>query len=329
MRRREFITLVGGVVAWPLAARAQHPKRMLLIGFLWGLGPDDPESRRRISALSDALRDLGWVEGKNTAFAWKYAVGDPNGFAAMAADLVRMKADVIVVTSAGLALLAQHASRTIPIVVGSAGELEGTGLISSVRRPGGNVTGTQVLNPDLMSKRVELLKELVPNLTRLGVILPITPAAIITPGYMARVVEAAEAAQIQVRSIEVRPSDDFGAAIGGLARDCQAFIVIANPLSGENAAAIAKSAGEHRLPAMYENPLFTVAGGLLSYGAETRSLYRQAATYIDKILRGANPGDLPVQQPTKFELVINLKAARAIGLAIPESFLLRADQVIE
>src|SRR5262252_7604526 len=171
MKRREFITLVGGVRApWRLVVCAQQSNQTPLIGFLWGIGPDDPEFRRRYSAVSDGLRELGWVEGRNIAFASKFAVGDPARFSGMAADLVQMKSDVIVTTSAGLAMLAQQASRTIPIVAATAGELEGTGLISSLGRPGGNVTGTQILAPELMGKRVELLKTLIPNLTRLGVI---------------------------------------------------------------------------------------------------------------------------------------------------------------
>jgi putative tryptophan/tyrosine transport system substrate-binding protein len=187
----------------------------------------------------------------------------------------------------------------------------------------------QVLNPELMGKRVELLKELVPNLARLGVILPVTPAAIITPGYMARIVEAAEAAQIHLRTFEVRQSDEFAAAIAELAQDCQTVIVIANPLSNSNAAAIARAAAEHHLPAIYEGRTYTLAGGLLSYGADIIALYRQAATYVDRILRGANPGDLPVQQPTKFELVINRKTAKALGIEVPPTLLARADEVIE
>jgi ABC-type uncharacterized transport system substrate-binding protein len=329
IRRREFVTLLGGAAAWPLPARAQQLNRMPLIGFLWGIGPDDPDFRRRFFAVSDGLRDLGWVEGKNIAFTSKHAVGNPDGFAGMAADLVRMKADVIVVTSAGLASLAHQASRTIPIVAATAGELEGTGLISSLRRPGGNVTGTQVLNPELMGKRVGLLKQLVPTLARLGVIMPITPAGIITPGYMARIVEAAEAVQIQVRPLEVRHPDEFGAGIARLAQDCQAAVVISNPLAATNAAAIARFAAEHRLPTMYELRPYTLAGGLLSYGADILAPHRNAATYVDKILRGANPGDLPVQQPTKFELVINTKTAKALGLTIPDKVLALADEVIE
>ena len=219
MRRREFIALVGGAVAtWPLVVRAQQSNRTPLIGFLWGVGPEDPEFRRRFSAVSDGLREFGWVEGRNIAFASKYTVGDPGGFSGMAADLVQMKSDVIVTSSAGLALLAQQASRNIPNVA-IAGELEGTGLISSLRRPSGNVTGIQILAPELMGKRVELLNELVPNLVRLGVILPITPAAFITPNYMARIVEAAEAAKIQVRQLEVRHPDAFGPAIARLSGD--------------------------------------------------------------------------------------------------------------
>jgi putative ABC transport system substrate-binding protein len=327
-RRREFITLLGGAVAaWPLAARAQEGERIRQVGLLWGQAADDPEYRRRLSA--EGLREFGWIEGKNLTFAPKHAVGSPDRFSAMAVDLVRMNPDVIVTQSAGLASLAQQATRTIPIVAAVAGDLEGTGLVASLRRPGGNVTGTQVLNPELMSKRVDLLKRLVPNLTRLGILLPITPAGIITPSYMERIAEAARALQVQLHPLEVHSAAGFAPAIADMARDCPAAIVISNPLARSNAKVIADSAAQDGLPIMYELRLYTLAGGLLSYGADDVALHRQAATYVDKLLRGANPGDLPVQQPIKFEFVINLKAAQTLGLEIPPTILALADEVIE
>jgi putative ABC transport system substrate-binding protein len=214
-RRREFITLLGGAVAaWPLAARAQEGERIRQVGLLWGQAADDPEYRRRLSA--EGLREFGWIEGKNLTFAPKHAVGSPDRFSAMAVDLVRMNPDVIVMQSAGLASLAQQATRTIPIVAAVAGDLEGTGLVASLRKPGGNVTGTQVLNPELMSKRVDLLKRLVPNLTRLGILLPITPAGIITPSYMERIAEAARALQVQLHPLEVHSAEGFAPAIADM-----------------------------------------------------------------------------------------------------------------
>jgi putative ABC transport system substrate-binding protein len=330
MRRREVITLLGGAAAaWPLAARAQERERMRRVGLLWGIAADDPEYRRRFSAFAEELQELGWIEGRNVTFAPKHAVGNSDRFLAMAADLVRMNSDVIVTTSAGLTSLVRQVTSTIPIVAASAGDLEGTGLIASLRRPGGNVTGIQVLNPESMSKRVDLLKQLVPNLTRLGIVVPITPAAIVTPSYMERIGEAARALQVQVHPSEVHTDEGFAPTIAAMARECQAAIVISNPLAGSNAKVIADSAAQNRLPVMYELRFYTLAGGLLSYGADIMPLLRQAASYVDKLLRGANPGELPVQQPVKFEFVINLKAAKALGLEIPPTILALADEVIE
>jgi putative tryptophan/tyrosine transport system substrate-binding protein len=333
MKRRELITLLGGAaaasVSWPLPARAQQRERIRLVGLLWGLAADDPESQRRFAAFAGGLRELGWTEGKNVAFELRYAVGNPDRFSAMAADLVQMNASAIVATSAGLVSIARQATGTIPIVAASAGALEGTGLIASLRRPGGNVTGNQILSPELMSKRVELLKQLVPNLTRLGVIDPVTPAAINSPRYLETITEAARALQIQVHHVEVRSPDQFAVAVAAIAREDQAALVIANPLSGSNAKVIAGSAAQNRLPTIYEFRFFALAGGLLSYGPDNVLLHRNAATYVDKILKGANPGDLPVQQPTKFDLVINLNAAKALGLTVPDKLLALADEVIE
>jgi putative ABC transport system substrate-binding protein len=329
-RRREFITLLGGVAAgWPRAAGAQQGQSRRLVGVIWGVADDDPEWRRRFAAFAGALQELGWTEGKNIAFVHKYAVGNVDRFPAMAAELVREGVDVIVTTTAGLASLVRQATSTIPIVVTTAGELEGTGLIASLRRPGGNVTGIQILSPDLMSKRVELVKRLVPNLTRLGIVVPVTPAALNTPRYLEQIAEAARALQVQVDKVEVHSSDQFGAALATIARQDQAALVIGNPLSAANATAIANAAAESRLPAIYEFRFFALAGGLVSYGSDNVALHRQSSTYVDKILRGANPGELPVQQPTKFELTINLKTAKALGLNIPDNLLALADEVIE
>jgi putative ABC transport system substrate-binding protein len=329
VRRREFITLISGAAAaWPLVARAQRD-RPRLIGLLWGIAADDPERQRRFSAFAGGLQEAGWIEGKNVTFAARHAVGPPDRFSTMAAELVQMNPDAIVVSSAGLASIARQATATIPIVTVTAGELEGTGLIASLRRPGGNVTGIQILAPDLMSKRVELLKELVPQLTRLAVLVPVTPAGINTPRYMERIVEAARALRIQTLQFEGRSPNELAAAVGAMTPECQAGIVIANPLAASNAALIADAFERHRLPAMYEFRFYALAGGLLSYGSDNISLHRQAATFVDKILRGANPGDLPVQQPTKFELVINLKSARQLGLVVPDKLLALADEVIE
>jgi ABC transporter substrate binding protein len=223
VNKREFITLLGGATAWPLAARAQQDQRVRLVGLLWGTAANDPEWRRRFSAFAAGLRESGWIEGKNLAFAPKYAVGNPDQFSALAADLVQMRSDVIVTTSAGLTAIAREVTKTIPIVAASAGELEGTGLIASIQKPDGNVTGIQILSPELMSKRIDLLKRLVPDLTQLGIIVPVAPAAINSPSYMERIIDAARALKIQVRQFEV-PSE-FAPAIAALAQECQGAIL--------------------------------------------------------------------------------------------------------
>jgi putative tryptophan/tyrosine transport system substrate-binding protein len=329
VRRREFIGLVGGAAAWPLATAAQPRDRMPLVGLLWGVASDDPEFQRRFAAFAGGLQELGWTEGRNVAFETRHAVGNPDQFFSMAADLVQMKADVIVTTTSGLASLAQQATSSIPIVSATAGDLKGSGLIASLSKPGGNVTGIQLLSPELMSKRVELLKELVPKLTRLGVILPITPAAINPPGILQAIIEASRALKIEVHIVEVRSSEKFPEAIAAIAKEDHAVILIANPLAAPNAVAIANAAIQNRLPMIGEVPFYTSAGGLLSYGPDNVLLHRKAATYVDKILRGAKPGDLPVEQPTNFQLIINLKTAKALGLTVPPSLLARADEVIE
>jgi putative ABC transport system substrate-binding protein len=330
MRRREFIALAGGAAVWPLSVVAQSLDQKRKIGVLWGLAATDPAWSQRFGAFSQALQELGWVEGRNVAFEIRHAVGKPDELPALAADVVAAKVDVIVVNSAGLADLAHRVTTTIPIVVASAGDLEGTGLIASLARPGGNVTGLQILSPTLMSKRVELLKELVPELTRLAIILPITPAAIITPRYLEVIEQAGHALGIQTHRIEVRASKEFAPAFAALLREGnQAAIVIANPLSAAHRIDVIAAAAESRIPTIYEFRNFVSDGGLVSYGPPIQLFSRAAASYVDKILKGAAPGELPVQQPTTFEIVINLKTAKAMGLTVPPTLLARADEVIE
>jgi putative tryptophan/tyrosine transport system substrate-binding protein len=331
MRRREFIALIGcAAIVGPHSATAESTGQRRRIGLLWGLAASDPEWPSRFGAFTQRLQELGWADGRNVAFEIRHAVGKPDQLPALAAGLAAMNMDVIVVTTAGLADLARKATSTIPIVVVSAGDLEGTGLVASLRRPGGNVTGLQILSPTLMSKRLELLKELVPNLTRLGVVLPITPAGIITPRYLEVIDDAAHALGIRAHRIEVRSSEEFAPAFAAMARDGDhAAIVIANPLSGAHRNDVIVSAAESHIPTIYEARPMVRAGGLVSYGPPVLPFYRDAASYVDKILKGAAPGDLPVQQPTTFELVINLRTAKALGLTVAPSLLARADEVIE
>jgi ABC-type uncharacterized transport system substrate-binding protein len=330
MNRREFIITIAGAAACRSQVACAQPRgRTRVVGLLWGVAANDPEFGRRFAAFAGELQQLGWIEGNNVTFAVRHAVGDSDQFSAMAADLVQMRVDAIVAHSAGLASLARQATRTIPIVVATAGDLEGSGLIESLRRPGGNVTGIQILAPELMSKRIDLLRRLIPGLTRMAVVVPITPAAIVTPAYLQRITEAARALQIGVQAVEVKSADEFPATITTLAQETQAALVISNPLSLSHAKLIAASAAQNRFPIIYEIRHYTLVGGLLSYGADIIDLHRQAAGYVDKLLRGADAAELPIQQPTKFELVINLKAAKALGLETPSTLLALVDEVIE
>ena len=277
-----------------------------------------------------SLRALGWIEGQSVSFEIRHAVGETARFIVFARELAAANVDVICVTSAGLAEIARQATTSIPIITAGAGDLEGSGLVASLRRPGGNVTGMQMLNPELMSKRVELLKELVPNLKRIALIEPITPGANITDRYVAVTKDAASALGAQVSEVTVRRPDEFATAFAGLAREGnQAAIVIANPLSANHRHEVISSAARASIATMYELRVFVIDGGLISYGVEAGQLFRGAAGYVDKVLRGASVADLPVQQATTFELFINLKAAKLIGMTVPPSLLARADEVIE
>lgn len=324
------MALVAGAVGCPLRLLAQTANPNRKIGILWHMAADDPTWRTRFEQFRERLRALGWTEGQNFSFDIRHAVGEPNRFVVFARELVAAKVDVICVTSAGLAEIARQATIRIPIITASAGDLEGSGLVASLRRPGGNVTGMQMLNPELMSKRVELLKELVPNLERIGLIEPITPGAIITERYLAVIKDTAKTLGIQVSQVPVRRPDEFAMAFAKLAREgVQAAIIIANPLSAAHRQEVISSAARARIVTMYEVRIFAVDGGLVSYGVEGGQLFRGAADYVDKILRGVPVTDLPVQQATTFELVINLKAAKLIGMTVPPSLLSRADEVIE
>jgi putative ABC transport system substrate-binding protein len=323
VKRRTFIAGLGGAAAWPLLAAAQQAERARRIGMMMPNAPDG------ITEFKNEIQRLGWTDGKNVIFEARYPDSSDNDLS-LAADLNRANVDVIVVNSAGLASIARQVSSTIPIVVAVSGDLEGAGLVASLRRPGGNVTGIQFLAPELMSKRLELLTQLVPNLARVGLIEPITPTGIITSHYYEVIEDAAHAMGIKIHRVPARGAAEFATAFAAMVQALdQAALVIANPLSAASRNEIASSAAQDSLPVMYELRAYVIAGGLMCYGPNVMDGYRGAAAYVDKILRGAKPGDLPIQQPTKFELIINLKAAKQINLPIPVSLLARADEVIE
>jgi putative tryptophan/tyrosine transport system substrate-binding protein len=334
MKRRKFMGLIGGTaLAWPLSALSQstgRSGRLSKIGILITLAANDPDWLQRLAALRKGLQELGWEEGKNFTFEIRYAAGSPDRLSAAAAELVSTGPNVLVTGPAGLATLLRNVTRIIPIVTMSAGELEGTGLIASLRRPGGNVTGNQMLSPDLMSKRLDLLRQMIPNLTRIGFVEPITAAGTITPRYIEVTLEAARALRIEVHRVEIKGPDDVETAFASIARQGgQAALVVSNPLSVVLRKEITSAAVRTRVPTHYEIRAFVAAGGLISYGPDLVHLSGEASKFVDKILRGANPAELPVQQPTKFELAINIKTANALGLTVPSAMLAQADEVIE
>jgi putative tryptophan/tyrosine transport system substrate-binding protein len=325
-QRREFVTLLGGAAAtWPLAARAQSAGKRYTIGYLSAGSLGLVEAT---AAFTDALRELGWVEGKNVAFERRYAENRLDRLAEFAAELVHLNVDVIVAEGTLAPLAAKRATSTIPIVMTVAGDPLGSGLVESLARPGGNVTGMSLMAPDLGGKRLELLKELLPRLGRVAVLWNATNP------YAALVYKQTQAAGrtlgIKVQSLEVRGPDDFeGAFEAARQQHSDALITVEDPLTGAYRERIVHFAAVDRLPSLHGLREEVVAGGLISYGANFADLFRRAAGYVDKILKGVKPADLPVQQPTKFELVINLKTAKAFGLQVPPSLLARADEVIE
>jgi putative ABC transport system substrate-binding protein len=325
MERREFITLLGAAAAWPLAARAQQPPRLPTIGYV-GANTPSVESQR-IDVFVQRLRELGWIEGRTIAIEVRWGEGRNERFAEIAAEFVRLKVDVIVTVGTPAAVAAQRATSVIPIVFAPSGDPVATGLVTSLARPGGNVTGLSAQATDSAAKRLELLREVVPDLRRLAILGDAgNPQGVLEMG---EVQAAARGLGIEVAPLEIRRAEDITPAFGALKGRADALYVVTGPLVTTNRIRINILALGARLPTMHGIRGNAEAGGLMSYGANFSDLYRRAADYVDKILRGAKPGDLPVEQPTKFDLIVNLTTAKALGLTIPESFLSLADEVIE
>jgi putative ABC transport system substrate-binding protein len=329
MRRREFILLVSGAaVAWPLVARAQQPITRPLVGVLSPLSR--AAAARNIDALRAGLRELGYVEDRNIVLELRFAAGMPWRLPELAAELVALNPDVILAGSAGGILAAHKATRTIPLLM--LGVLEdpvAIGLVSSIARPGGNVTGSWIFGDDaLVGKRLEFLKHVVPGLARIGVI--INPGDATDDIVLKRLAAPARALGVTFNLFEARETADLDRVFAQAAREgMQALFVSQSPLFNSHRAEVAALAVRVRLPAIYGFREFAEAGGLMSYGANLPAVYRRAARLVDKILKGASPADLPIEVPTRFELIVNLKAAKAIGLTIPDSFVQLADEVIE
>ena len=326
MRRREFITLLGGVAATlPLAVRAQQPERLPTIGFL---GPLSSSAMSLwTAAFVQRLRELGWIEGRTVEIEYRWGEGRSERFPEIVAEFVRLKVSVIVTGGTAAVIAAKKATSVIPIVFGSVADPVGTGLVANLARPGGNVTGLSNQSADLPSKRLELLREVVPSLRRLAIM-----ANISNPSNVLEMSEGQAAARtlgLDVAKLEIRRAEDIVPALDSLGGHADALYVVTDALVNTNRVRINTLALGARLPTMFGEKGYVESGGLMSYGPNFPDLYRRAAEYVHKILRGANAGDLPVEQPTKFELVINLATAKALGLTIPEAFLLRADEVIE
>jgi putative tryptophan/tyrosine transport system substrate-binding protein len=327
MKRREFITLLGGAAAWPHAARAQQPERMRRIGVLSGPAADDQDNKVRLAAFQQRLQQLGWTDGHNVRIDHRFAAANLENYHKYAAELVALAPDVILAPGSSLSAVLQ-ATRTIPIVFPIAADPVGSGLVESLSRPGGNATGFLLLEYDLSAKWLELLKEIVPGVTRAAVLRD--PTAITGIGQFAVIQSVARSVGVEVSPLNLRDAGETERAIKAFARSSNGgLIVAASALASVQRNLIIELAARHRLPAVYFERHFVASGGLISYGADQVDGYRRAAGYVDRILKGEKPADLPVQAPTKYELVINLKTAKAFGLDIPPTLLARADEVIE
>jgi putative ABC transport system substrate-binding protein len=319
-------TAAWPALAWVGASRAEVPEKVRRIGLLSLFSPSVTALWHQAFELG--LRELGWVEGKNISIEYRYAKGSSDPLPVLAADLVRLKVDVIVGSSTPEAVAARNASRTIPVVMVIPGDPVESGLVESLARPGGNVTGLTQMSPQLAGKRLELLKEIVPGLSRVAVLW--NPQSQPSKLILKELRLSARQLGIELHSLEVRSSNDFGPAFENAIRSrVGGLIPLAHPLITTNLKRIADFAAKSRLPSIYQFSYFADDGGLVAYGPDRTDLYRRAATYVDRILKGAKPEDLPVEQPTKFELVINLRTAKALGIAIPPSILLQAARVIE
>jgi len=321
-----IVAFALGILLAPLATDAQQPKKVPLVGFLSSVSPSSISARTE--AFRQGLREFGYVEGKNIVIEWRYAEGDADRLRELAAELVRLKVDVIVTGGPAVNRSAKEATVTIPIVLGFDNDPVGNGFVASLARPGGNITGLSTLSPEISGKQMELLKEIIPKISRVAVfgnsIQPGNPQAL-------RETElAAGALRAQLQYLDIRTPKDietaFRAANKGRA---DAVLVLGNVVVTSHPKQFVELAAKSRLAAIYWSPEFVEAGGLMAYSVSITDLFRRAATYVDKILKGTKPADLPVEQPTKFELVINLKTAKALRLTIPQSVLIRADRLIQ
>jgi len=330
MERRSFLgALASGLLAVPLAVEAQQAGKVPRVGYLSPGSSSDPVRLRRFEAFRQGLRELGYVEGQNIVLEPRWAEGQYARYPALVADLVRLKVGVIVVVGGTATKAAKEVTRTVPIVMSLVVDPVGSGLIPSLAHPGGNVTGTSIMAPDLVGKQLELLMEVVPKISRVAVLWnPDNPGGV---PQLRQTEAAARALGVRLQTLEARGPHELDSAFAAMTRERAGALVILNDaILGVNLSKqIAELAAKARLPAVHGEPEYAQAGGLMVYGANRLDLERRAATFVDKILKGAKPADLPIEQPSKFELIINLKTAKALGLTIAPSLLRRADQVIE
>jgi len=328
VNRRSLISLLGGAAAWPLAARAQQSERVRRIGVLMNLASDDAEGQARLAAFHQGLQQLGWTVGRNVQIDYRWGAGNADYIRKFAAELVALAPDVILSTGSPSVAALQQATRTVPVVFVTVVDPVSSGFVDSLARPGGNITGFTLYEYSISGKWLALLKEIAPGMTRAAVIRD--PALTAGGGQLGVIQAVAPSVGAEVTPVNVRDAGEIERGITAFARSPNGgLIVTASTLAGVHRDLIVALAARHKLPAVYPIPYFARSGGLMSYGPDSVDQYRRVASYVDRILKGEKPADLPVQAPTKYELVINLKTAKALGLDVPTTLLARADEVIE
>ena len=328
MRRREFITLVGGAVAWPLSTRAQQNERVRRIGVLMGTTAEDPEGQARYAAFLQGLQEFGWAVGRNVRIDTRWAAGDPTLYRKFVPELIALAPDIILASGTSSMAPLHQATSTTPIVFVGIVDPIGGGFVTSLARPGGNATGFALIEYAISAKWLELLKQIAPGVTRVAVFR--NPALTSGTGQFAAIQAVASPFGVELVPMDVRDRAEIERALAAFARETNGGLIVTTSQLGQaNRDLIIKLAARHRLTAVYPQRLYVTSGGLISYGPDFVEQYRKAAGYVDRILKGEKPGDLPVQAPTKYELVINLKTAKALGITMPSSLLARADEVIE
>jgi putative tryptophan/tyrosine transport system substrate-binding protein len=330
MQRREFIRLLGGAaVAWPLAARAQQPTRMRRVSVLLGLNETDPEAKARVKAFRLGMRDLGWVEGRNVQFEIRYAGSKPEAIKKHVAELIGLAPDVILANTTPVMAALRPATRTIPIVFAVVNDPVGQGLIASLAHPGGNITGFSFLEPEIVGKWIDLLGDVMPKLSRVA--LMFNPDTVpYYDGYLRSFKALRQQSSVEAVALHVHNVAEINQAVAKLGQEPgSALIAAGDPFVLATRGAILKAATEHRVATMSPYRQFVTEGSLMSYGPDTADIFRRSSSYVDRILKGESPANLPAQSPAKFELVVNLKTAKTLGLSVSESFLLLADEVVE